>query len=52
MSNLSAFLLVLFIDLVLYGVSAKVADFGEICAENGFMFEKHVVTTADGYILT
>ena len=25
--------------------------FGEICAENGFDFETHQVTTEDGYIL-
>ena len=27
-------------------------SFAEICAENGFAFEEHTVTTTDGYILT
>ena len=27
-------------------------SFSEICAENGFKFESHTVTTEDGYILT
>ena len=27
-------------------------NFAEICAENGFSYEEHRVTTKDGYILT
>jgi hypothetical protein len=26
--------------------------FAEICAENGFEYEEHRITTRDGYILT
>ena len=27
-------------------------NFAEICAENGFAYEEHTVTTEDGYILS
>jgi hypothetical protein len=27
-------------------------NFAEICAENGFSYEEHRITTKDGYILT
>ena len=27
-------------------------NFAEICAENGFSYEEHRITTSDGYILT
>ena len=31
---------------------AEIEEFAIICAGNGFRFEKHLVKTADGYLLT